>query len=252
MTETFHHQVPTLDQQLARRTAAARLRDEFSTMFGTETIERFLHTSYEQQADRAIVVNFLPLLAERFARQRLKALAKIEHPTGDHPPTVLFLCPHNTGRSQMALGFFSHLVGGQAAVWSGGSKPGTVINPAALNSMHQRGIDISGEYPKPWTDEILQAADLVITMACGDACPIFPGRRYEEWRLPDPEGLDAAAVAPIRDEIEQRVRHLITEMESPLTPCRTGPMHHPSTQSTPQNTAPVHRASSQPTTDAVW
>ena len=140
--------------------------------------------------------NFLPLIAERFARQRLRALAKVEGLHNDGRPVVLFLCVHNAGRSQMALGFFQHLAGDRAVAWSGGSEPGFEINPAAIAAMAERGIDISREYPKPWTDEIVRAADVVITMGCGDACPIFPGKRYEDWTLDDPAGLDVAAVRP--------------------------------------------------------
>jgi arsenate reductase (thioredoxin) len=127
-------------------------------------------------------------------------------------PTVLFLCTHNAGRSQMAMGFFQHLAGDQAVAWSGGSEPASNINPAAVEAMRERGIDISREYPKPWTDEIVQAADVVVTMSCGDACPVFPGRRYENWILDDPAGLDVDSVRPIRDEIERRVRRLLTEL----------------------------------------
>ena len=119
---------------------------------------------------------------------------------------MLFLCTHNAGRSQMALGFFQHYAGDAAVAWSGGSEPGDEVNPAAVAAMAERGIDISGEYPKPWTDEIVRAADVVITMGCGDACPVFPGKRYEEWVLTDPAGLDVAAVRPVRDDIERRVR----------------------------------------------
>ncbi|MGI8627816.1 MAG: arsenate reductase ArsC [Geodermatophilaceae bacterium] len=135
----------------------------------------------------------------------------------DGKPTVLFLCVHNAGRSQMAMGFFTHLAGDRAVAWSGGSAPDTTVNPAAIEAMRERGIDISGEYPKPWTDEIVRAADAVITMGCGDACPIFPGKRYEEWVLDDPAGLDAAGVRPVRDEIERRVRALLAELEVPVT-----------------------------------
>ena len=181
--------------------------------FGVETIDRFLRGSYDQFASRASIPNFLPLLAERFARQRLRALAKVEGKSNNGKPIVLFLCTHNAGRSQMALGFFTHLAGDAAVAWSGGSEPGNEVNPAAVEAMAERGIDISGEYPKPWTDEIVQAADVVITMGCGDACPLFPGRRYEEWVLDDPAGQDIDAVRPIRDEIERRVRHLLTELE---------------------------------------
>jgi protein-tyrosine-phosphatase len=204
---------PSIDQKLALKTAATRLQTEFGDMFGVETIERFLHSSYDQFADRASIPRFLPLLAERFARQRLRALARVEGKSNDGTPTVLFLCTHNAGRSQMALGFFEHLAGDRAIAWSGGSEPGHEINPSAVAAMAERGIDISGEYPKPWTDEIVQAADVVITMGCGDACPVFPGRRYEEWKLDDPAGMGVDSVRPIRDEIERRVRQLLVDLE---------------------------------------
>lgn len=207
----------SIDQRHALRTAATRLHTEFGDTFGTETIERFLHTSYEQFAGRATVPNFLPLLSERFARQRLYALARVEGAVSDAKPTVLFLCTHNAGRSQMALGYFTHLAGDQAVAWSGGSEPGREINPAAIEAMAEVGVDITGEYPKPWTDEIVQAADVVITMGCGDACPVFPGKRYENWNLPDPAGQSTEATRPIRDDIEARVRQLLAELGVPVT-----------------------------------
>ena len=206
----------SIDQRLALKTAAAALQSDFGEMFGVETIERFLHLSYDQFASHASVPNFLPLLAERFARQRLHALARVEGKHHDGKPTVLFLCTHNAGRSQMAMGFFTEFAGDAAVAWSGGSEPGREVNPAAVQAMAERGIDISHEYPKPWTDEIVQAADVVITMGCGDACPIFPGRRYEEWIIDDPAGQDVDAVRPIRDDIEERVRRLLAELEVPV------------------------------------
>lgn len=206
------HRDLSIDQRHALTTAATRLERDFGDSFGVETIERFLHTSYDQFAGRATVPNFLPLLAERFARQRLHALARVEGKISDGKPTVLFLCTHNAGRSQMALGFFTHFAGEDAVAWSGGSEPGDAINPSAVAAMAEVGIDITGEFPKPWTDEIVQAADVVITMGCGDACPIFPGKRYENWDLPDPEGQDVDAVRPIRDDLEERVRRLLAEL----------------------------------------
>lgn len=202
----------SIDQRHALKTAATRLQTEFTDMFGVETIERYLHSSYDQFAGHATVPNFLPLLAERFARQRLHALARVEGKMTDNKPTVLFLCTHNAGRSQMALGFFNHLAGELAVAWSGGSEPGDKINPAAVEAMAEVGIDITGEFPKPWTDEIVQASDVIVTMGCGDACPIFPGHRYEEWVLPDPAGQAVDAVRPIRDEIEERVRRLLSDL----------------------------------------
>ena len=194
------------------RSAAHRLVAEFDGQYGEETIERFLHSSFDQFASTATVDRFLPLMAERFARQRLHALARVEGLHQDGKPTVLFLCTHNAGRSQMALGFFTHLAGDAAVAWSGGSEPGNQVNPAAVEAMAERGIDISDEFPKPWTDETVRAADVVITMGCGDACPVFPGKRYEEWVLADPAGLEVEDVRPVRDEIERRVRTLLDEL----------------------------------------
>ncbi|AYG03466.1 arsenate reductase ArsC [Gryllotalpicola protaetiae] len=206
------HANVTLDQELALRNCAERLAAEFEGVFGKETIDRFLHESHRQLAEHATVATFLPVLAERFSRQRLHALARVEGPQADGKPTVLFLCVHNAGRSQMALGFFQRYAGQAAIGWSGGSEPGDRVNPAAVAAMAERGIDIAAEFPKPWTDEIVRAADVVITMGCGDACPVFPGKRYEEWELDDPAGLDVAHVRPIRDAIEQRVLHLLGEL----------------------------------------
>jgi arsenate reductase len=202
----------SLDQQLAIRSAAKTLQEEFTGTFSSETIEQFLQTSFDQFANRAKFTNFLPLMAERFARQRLRALAKIEGKAADGTPVVLFLCVHNAGRSQMALGWVNHLAGDRAIAWSGGSEPGTEINPAAVQAMAEVGVDISGEFPKPWTDEIVRAADAVITMGCGDACPIFPGKRYEDWVLDDPAGKEVAAVRPVRDEIRVRVEELLASL----------------------------------------
>jgi arsenate reductase (thioredoxin) len=215
VSDTYVYRDLSVDQQLALRTAAARLGREFDGTFATETIERFLHTSYDQFANRSTVPNFLPLLAERFARQRLQALARVEGHHRDGKPVVLFLCTHNAGRSQMALGFFTHLAGNRAVAWSGGSEPGTEINRSAVAAMAERGIDITDEYPKPWTDEVVRAADVVVTMGCGDACPIFPGTRYEDWDLDDPAGQTVEAVRPIRDDIERRVRTLLDQLDVP-------------------------------------
>ncbi|HEX8632353.1 MAG TPA: arsenate reductase ArsC [Catenuloplanes sp.] len=217
MTDTTAHwrQDLSIDQTLALKTAATRLGREFDGTYGEQTIERFLHSSYDQFATAGSVPHFLPLLAERFARQRLQALARVEGHQRDGKPVVLFLCTHNAGRSQMALGFFTHLAGDRAVAWSGGSEPGTEVNPSAIAAMRERGIDISGEYPKPWTDEVVRAADVVITMGCGDACPVFPGTRYENWDLDDPADMGVDDVRPIRDDLERRVRHLLDSLQVP-------------------------------------
>ncbi|MGB3440499.1 MAG: arsenate reductase ArsC [Actinophytocola sp.] len=130
----------------------------------------------------------------------------------DEKPAVLFLCVHNAGRSQMALGFFRHLAGDRAVAWSGGSEPGHEVNPSSVAAMAERGIDITGEFPKPWTDGMVRAADVVVTMGCGDTCPVFPGKRYLDWALDDPAGKSVADVRPVRDEIERRVRDLLAEL----------------------------------------
>ena len=130
-------------------------------------------------------------------------------------PTVLFVCVHNAGRSQMAAAWLEHLGSDRVQVSSGGSDPAGAVNPAAVEAMAEVGIDIRTELPKPWTDEIVRAADVVITMGCGDACPVYPGKRYEDWVLDDPEGLGLEAVRPIRDEIRRRVERLIEGMKIP-------------------------------------
>jgi protein-tyrosine-phosphatase len=126
--------------------------------------------------------------------------------------TVLFLCTHNAGRSQMALGFFNRLAGDRAIAYSGGSEPADEIHPAAVAVMAEKGMDITGEHPKRWTDEMVEAADVVVTMGCGDTCPFIPGWRYEDWTLPDPAGQPIDAVRPVRDEIKARVRELLSSL----------------------------------------
>lgn len=128
-------------------------------------------------------------------------------------PSVMFLCVHNAGRSQMAAGWLRHLAGDRVEVFSGGSNPGEQIHPVAADAMAEVGIDITNEYPKPWTDETLGAADVIVTMGCGDACPVLPGKRYLDWQLDDPAGKPLAQVRPIRDDIEQRVRALLEELD---------------------------------------
>ncbi len=127
-------------------------------------------------------------------------------------PTVLFVCVHNAGRSQMAAGYLRHLAGDRVEVLSAGSQPAGGINPVAVAAMAEEGIDIAGEQPKVLTDTAVRVADVVITMGCGDACPFFPGKRYEDWSLDDPAGRDLDAVRPIRDEIRRRVEALIASL----------------------------------------
>jgi protein-tyrosine-phosphatase len=202
----------TLAERHIIRTATARLEDEFSGVFGPETIERFITDSLDQLLPRATVTHFVPIFVERFTRDRLKALAKVEGKTTTSSPSVLFLCVHNAGRSQMAAGWLRHLAGERVTVYSGGSEPASAVNPAAVEAMAEVGIDIATEFPKPWTDEVVRAADVVVTMGCGDACPLYPGKKYEDWVLEDPAGHGVETVRPIRDEIRARVESLMAEL----------------------------------------
>lgn len=208
----------SIDQTYALEIAARQLETEFVGTFGRETIEKFLASSYDQFAGRATVTQFLPLLAERFARQRLHALSRVESDTHDGRPVVLFLCVHNAGKSQMALGFLKRLAGDRAIGWSGGSEPGTSLNEHSVAAMAELGIDISAEFPKPWTEETLKAADVVVTMGCGDACPVYPGKRYLDWDLDAPHADSVENVRPVRDEIERRVAALLTDLGVELEP----------------------------------
>ncbi len=207
-----HYDALPLDQQNLVNQAAVHLEREFAGTFGRETVERFVIDSLDQLAPGNRVPAFLSLLTERFARDRLNALAKIEGLRPTDRPSVLFMCVHNAGRSQMAAGWLRHLAGDRITVYSGGSEPTDQINPAAVAAMKEVGIDITNEFPKPWTDEIVRASDVVVTMGCGDACPLFPGKRYEDWQLDDPAGRDVADVRPIRDDIRVRVEELMASL----------------------------------------
>jgi arsenate reductase (thioredoxin) len=203
----------TLAQRHVLLTVRTQLQDQFAGAFGPETIERFLTDSLDKLLPQARITTFTPILAERFARDRLNALAKIEGKSHVTTPSVLFLCVHNAGRSQMAAGWLQHLAGDRVNVYSGGSEPASEVNPAAIAAMAEVGIDITSNYPKPWTDEIVRAADVVVTMGCGDACPIFPGKRYEDWELDDPAGRSVEDIRPIRDDIRHRVEQLIDSLQ---------------------------------------
>ncbi len=197
-------------QNHLRRTAAA-LADEFSGIFSTETIERYLSESLDLLGDSRINV-FVPVLAHRFARERLRALGQAEGAIVKEQPEVLFVCVHNAGRSQMAAGLVKLRSDGRIHVRSAGSSPADEINPAVVQAMEEVGVDMGEEFPKPLTDEVVRAADVVITMGCGDACPIYPGKRYEDWTLDDPADQDLESVRAIRDEIDVRVQRLIAEL----------------------------------------
>src|ERR671922_2483913 len=187
------------------------LSEEFSGVFGRETIERYVHESLDALR-RPRFEDFVPLFVHRFARERLRALAQVEGKMTKQVPEVLFVCVENAGRSQMAAGLLDQLAGGRVHVRSAGSEPADQINPAVREAMAEVGVDLDKEFPKPLTDEVVRAADAVITMGCGDACPIYPGKRYEDWELDDPAGRDLETVRRIRDEIDQRVQVLLAEV----------------------------------------
>jgi arsenate reductase (thioredoxin) len=193
------------------RQASDALADEFAGVFSHETIERYMTESLDLLGPNKINV-FVPVLAHRFARERLRALAQAEGVLAKGLPEVLFVCVHNAGRSQMAAGLVKLHSEGRIHVRSAGSDPGESINPAVIEAMEEVGVDMSEEFPKPLTDEVVRAADVVITMGCGDACPIYPGKRYEDWTLDDPAGQDLETVRRIRDEIDARVRRLTSDL----------------------------------------
>lgn len=205
----------TTAEKLQIREAATRLQRRFDGRLNSETIERFMNDSLDYLVARANTSTWIPLLAERFARDRLRALVRLESDAGMLNPSVLFLCVHNAGRSQMAAGWMRHLAGNDVDVFSGGSEPAENVNQSAVAAMAEKGIDISGEIPQPWADEIVRAADVVVTMGCGDACPVFPGKRYVDWVVEDPSGKPVDEVRPIRDDLEERVRTLMAELEIP-------------------------------------
>jgi protein-tyrosine-phosphatase len=202
----------TTGEQLQMRQAAERLKTRFDGHLNVESIERFLFDSLDQLLMRARTTAWVPLLAERFAADRIRAIIRLESDLTTLNPSVLFLCVHNAGRSQMAAGWMRALSGGAVDVFSGGSEPAESVNQSAVQAMAEKGVDISGEIPQPWADEIIRAADVVVTMGCGDACPIFPGKRYVDWELDDPAGKPVEQVRPIRDDLELRVRGLLSEL----------------------------------------
>jgi arsenate reductase (thioredoxin) len=191
--------------------AAEALAREFEGIFSRETIARYITESLDLLGESKISV-YVPVLAHRFARERLKALAQAEGMIVKELPEVLFVCVHNAGRSQMAAGLVKLRSEGRIHVRSAGSDPGEQINPAVIEAMAELGVDMSEEFPKPLTDEVVRAADVVITMGCGDACPIYPGKKYEDWVLDDPEGQSLETVRRIRDDLDGKVQVLIGQL----------------------------------------
>jgi arsenate reductase len=191
------------------------LRSEFKGVFSPETVERFVAESLASLAN-ARIRDFVPLFVHRFARERLRALGQVQGTLRKDTPEILFVCVHNAGRSQMAAALLERYAAGRVHVRSAGSEPADHINPDVVAVMEEIGLDVAQEFPKPLTDEVVHAADVVITMGCGDACPIYPGKRYEDWAVDDPAGADVDTARQIRDDIARRVRRLLDEITAPM------------------------------------
>ena len=187
------------------------LRTEFRGIFGPDTIERYVADSVDELSGTRIQT-YLPIFIQRFARSRLRALAQVQGAIVKDRPIVLFLCTHNAGRSAAARVLLDHYAQGRVEVLSAGSEPGDAINPAVVQILNERGLDASKEFPKPITDEIARAADVIVTMGCGDACPVYPGKRYLDWELTDPAGLPVEQVRPVVHDIDRRVQALLAEL----------------------------------------
>ena len=195
----------------SHKAAADRLAAEFDGTFSRETVESYLLDSAARWDD-APVRTHVTILAERFTRERLQAAAQSEGRMTKDVPEVLFVCVHNAGRSQMAAALLDHHSMGKVHVRSAGSAPANEIDPAVGAVMEEIGVDADKSFPKPLTEEVVAAADVVVTMGCGDACPVFPGIRYLDWDVPDPHGRPIEDVREIRDAIEQRVMSLMDEL----------------------------------------
>ena len=195
--------------------AAEALQDEFAGTFSPETIARFIAESVDLLGGSKINV-FVPVLAHRFTRERLKALGQAEGLITKEQPEVLFVCVQNAGRSQLAASLVTLRSDGSVGVRSAGSDPAEVVNPLVAEVMAELGVDLADAFPKPLTDEVVRAADVVVTMGCGDACPIYPGKRYEDWVVADPaEATSSDEVRAIRDDIDARVKRLLSELGTP-------------------------------------
>lgn len=195
------------------RRGADDLGYRFRGIFAAQTIDRYVHESYQTLYSAARVKTHLPVLAIRFATDRLLALAQATGAIAKPVPEILFVCTHNAGRSQLAAALLTAMAPGRVHVRSAGSQPADRTNPAVVEALAEVGIDAGEEFPKPLTDDVVRAADVVITMGCGDACPLYPGKRYLDWDLPDPGGRPLAEVRNLRDQIAARLRSLLAELD---------------------------------------
>ncbi len=202
-----------LTPEAALHRLADRLAERFTGVFARETIDRYVVESYTALARTASVTTHLPVLTERFATDRLTALAQATGAIDSNVCEVLFVCVHNAGRSQMAAALLAQHGAGRVHVRSAGSLPAASIDDVVVTAMAEVGVDITAEFPKPLTDDVVRAADVVVTMGCGDACPIYPGKRYLDWQVRDPAGLTLGEVRAIRGQIDERVRALLAELQ---------------------------------------
>ena len=200
-----------MPQAVLSRTAED-LDAKYTGVFSPQTVERYVFESYTALRRTAKVHTHLTTLAGRFAADRLTALAQSQGAAPKDVPEVLFVCVHNAGRSQMAAALLDHHAQGRVHVRSAGSAPIHAINPTVAEAMTELGLDLGAEYPKPLTDDVVAAADVVVSMGCGDACAIYPGKRDLDWALDDPEGQPIEAVRVIRDDLDTRVRQLLREL----------------------------------------
>ncbi|MEO3787958.1 arsenate reductase ArsC [Actinocorallia sp. B10E7] len=184
----------------------------FDGLFSLETVERYVRESYRLLACEAVDGRHLPVLAERFARERLVALAQAQGLSGRPVPEVLFVCARNAGRSQMAAALMARHARGRVHIRTAGTTPAERIDTVVVRALAEIGLDPAEEFPKPLTDEIVRAADVIVTMGCGDACPVYPGKRYQDWLLDEPGGASIERVRRIRDHIDERVRELLSEL----------------------------------------
>lgn len=191
------------------------LAQDFGTMFSRETVARLVRESYDLLAATSRIQHHIPIFAGRFARERLTAIAQTSGQIHTGLPEVLFVCNHNAGRSQMAAALLERHAQGKVHVRSAGSIPAADIEADVLQVMHEIGIDLTVEFPKPLTDEIVRAADVVVTMGCGDACPVYPGKRYVDWPLDDPANQTIEQLRELRDEIDSRTRQLAADLLTP-------------------------------------
>lgn len=203
-----------MPQALLSRTAE-QLARKFEGVFSAETVGRYVFESYTALRRTAKVTTHLTTLAQRFAADRLTALAQSQGAIAKDVPEVLFLCVHNAGRSQMAAALLSHHAQGRVHVRSAGSAPTQTINPVVMAAMAELGVDLGQEFPKPLTDDVVAAADCVVSMGCGDACAIYPGKVYLDWTLEDPDDKDIETVRRIRDDLDDRVQLLLRELIHP-------------------------------------